>query len=100
MYNSAFIMFFIPSDRYLFLKQCTFSFETNNLLDSFKGGPEGYESFFSAFSGKETGAFQSTVRVDFNEFSPVCRAQSTEKRPLGKWLKYSTSPAFWNSMIE
>ena len=45
MYSSAFIMFFIPPDGYLFLKQCTVSFETKNLLNSFKGGPEGYEIF-------------------------------------------------------
>lgn len=47
-------------------------------LDRFKGGPKCYENFFSTFSGKETGAFQSKLGVGFNEFSLVYRAQQTK----------------------
>ena len=75
---SCYNVFFIPSDGYLFLKQCIFSFETKNSLDRFKGGPKCYERFFSTFSGKETGAFQSTLGVGFNEFRLVYRARQTK----------------------
>lgn len=34
----------MPSDVYIFLKQCVFSFETKCRLDSFKDTPEGYET--------------------------------------------------------
>lgn len=75
---SLYYVSFIPSDGYLFLKQCIFLFETKNSLDRFKGGPKCYERFFSAFSGKETGAFQSTLGFGFNEVRLVYRAQQTQ----------------------
>ena len=77
MWNSANVSV-IPCNGYLFLKQCIFSFETKNSLDRFKGGPKCYERFFNTLSGKETGAFQSTLGVGFSEFSLVYRAQQTK----------------------